>query len=41
MLCSDHEDFPVAMHNQELLKANLMDHWLEEMWPPSSTESNP
>jgi hypothetical protein len=31
-MCSDHEDFPIAMHNQDLLKANLMDHWLEEMW---------
>ncbi len=23
------------------MKANLMDHWLEEMWPPSSTDCNP
>ncbi len=29
------------MHNQSWLKANLMDHWLEEMWPPSSTDWNP
>ncbi len=39
-LCSDHEDVPIVMHNENQLKANLMDHWLEEMWPPSSTDCN-
>ncbi len=39
-LCSDHEDVPIVMHNQKQLKANLMDHWLGEMWPPSSTDCN-
>ena len=24
----------------EIAEANLMDHWLEEMWPPSSTDCN-
>jgi hypothetical protein len=28
------------MHNQKWLKANLMVHWEEEMWPPSSTDCN-
>jgi hypothetical protein len=40
-MCSDHEDVPIVMHNLEQLKANLMDHWLEEMWPPTSTDCNP
>ncbi len=40
-MCSDHEDVPIVMHNQVKLKANLMVHWLKEMWPPSSTDCNP
>jgi len=39
-MCSDHEDVPIVMHNQVYLKANLMDHWLKEMWPPSPTDCN-
>jgi hypothetical protein len=23
------------------MKANLVDHWLKEMWPPSPTDCNP
>ena len=40
-MCSGHEDVPIVMHNQDYLKANLMDLWLKEMWPPSSTDCNP
>ncbi len=29
------------MYNQVYLKANLMDLWLKEMWPPCSTDCNP
>ncbi len=29
------------MHNQVYLKANLMVHWLKEMWLPSLTDCNP
>ncbi len=39
-MCSDREDVPFVMHNQVQLKANLTDHWLKEMWPPSSTDCN-
>jgi hypothetical protein len=40
-MCSGHEDVPIVMHNQDQLKVNLMDLWLKEMWPPSSTDCNP
>ncbi len=40
-MCSGHEDVPIVMHNQDQLKSNLMDLWLKEMWPPSSTDCNP
>jgi hypothetical protein len=40
-MCSGHEDVPIVMHNPDLLKVNLMDLCLKEMWPPSSTDCNP
>ncbi len=39
-MCADHEDVPIVMHNQDELKANLVDHWLKEMWPPRPTDCN-
>ena len=40
-MCSDHEDVPIVMHNQDQLKADLVDHWLKKMWPPSTTDWEP
>ncbi len=39
--CSDPKDVPIAMHTQDLLKANLMNHWLKGMWPPSLPDYKP
>jgi hypothetical protein len=39
-MCSDHADVPIVMQKHVQLKVNLVDHWLKEMWAPSSTDSN-
>jgi hypothetical protein len=39
--CSDPKDDPIAVHTQDWLKANLMNHQLKGMWPPSSPDYKP
>jgi hypothetical protein len=38
---SDPKDVPIVVHTQDWLKANLMNHWLKGMRPPSSPDYKP